>query len=438
MRRRIIIILTALILTVQNLHAAAAWLTPRIWFENDYSNRKNVINLESLFYLPTMDTAYNSNSPTGTYSSVNSLGNFGCAYCNHDIIFTVQTDGKFVSESDPTKYREFYIAIMPRVRYDTLDRKNSTIDDKTYCMDRTYQGGEVAGAVMAPNTRDVSGSPMKTLTITAPAISMDPYTKYYVGPDGEQHVFRFWCDVLICLPALTQEDLQHLIESDDYSATVTVSWTCAGEGECNASHSGSFQFNLRGYYKTQQGSQDSLAMFVVPTSSSMNLDIRSILERNTQEENIAQMKVYTTTVKKSTNIWARFQGSQITEVRVKPFISANSSWNQQDGQNANTFTLTNGNTNIPFSVIVRDPDYTTGNVNGYYWEFDGSDYWGKNNMNSIDLKNYVVRINDRQGTEYNMISFTGDVYISFEGQTIPNPLASGIYSEDIYYYIVYI
>lgn len=438
MKRKIIVIITAIILTIQNLHAAAAWLTPRIWFENDYSSRKNVINMESLFYLPTMDTIYPSNSPTGTYSSVNTLGNFGCAYCNHDIIFTVQTDGKFVSESDPTKYREFYIAIIPRVRYDTLDRKNSTIDDKVYCMDRTYQGGEVAGAVLAPNTRDVSGNPMKTLTITAPAISMDPYTKYYVGPDGEQHVFRFWCDVLICLPALTQEDIQHLIESDDYSATVTVSWTCAGEGECNTSHSGSFQFNLRGYYKTQQGSQDSLAMFVVPTSSSVNLDIRSILERNTQEENIAQMNVYTTTVKKSTNIWARFQGSQITEVRVKPFISANSSWNQQEGQNPNSFALTNGITSIPFSVIVRDPDHTSGNVSGYFWEFDGSDYWGKNNMNYIDLTNYVVRINDRQGTEYNMISFTGDVYISFSGQTIPNPLASGIYSEDIYYYIVYI
>ena len=59
-------------------------------------------------------------------------------------------------------------------------------------------------------------------------------------------------------------------------------------------------------------------------------------------------------------------------------------------------------------------------------------------MNYIDLTNYVVSIKDRQGTEYNMISFTGDVYISFDGQIIPNPLASGIYSEDIFYYIVYI
>ena len=436
MKRKIFFILTAIILTIQYL-AAASWKDPRVWFENDFNSRKNVINLESLFYLPTMDTAYNSNSSTGTYSSVNSLGNFGCAYCNHDIIFTVQTDGKFVSESDPTKYRDFYIAIIPRVRYDTLDRMDTTIDDHMYCMDRTYQGGEVAGAVMAPNTRDVSGSPMKTLTITAPATSFDSYTKYYVGPDGEQHVFRFWCDVLICLPALTQEDIQHLIESDDYYATVTVSWTCVGNGDCNTSHSGSFQFNLRGYYKTQQSSQDSLAMFVVPTSSSMNLDIESIINSNTKEEIISQMKIYTTTVKKSTNTWVRYQNNRITEIRVKPFISANSSWNQQEGENANTFALTNGNTSIPFKVIVRDPGHTESNAPGYYWEFDGSDYWGKDDINYIDLTNYVVRIIDRQSNEYNMISFTGDVYISFDGQISQNPRTSGIYSEDIFYYVVY-
>ena len=150
------------------------------------------------------------------------------------------------------------------------------------------------------------------------------------------------------------------------------------------------------------------------------------------------MKIYTTTVKKSTNTWVRYQNNRITEIRVKPFISANSSWNQQEGENANTFALTNGYTSIPFSVIVRDPDYSASNENGYYWEFDGSDYWGKDDINYIDLTNYVVRIIDRQSNEYNMISFTGDVYISLDVPTIPDTRTSGIYSEDIFYYIVYI
>lgn len=433
--KRILFLLLIMILVAQALTAEPAWQTPRVWYENDASNnasnRKNVINLESLFYLPTMDTTYNSNTPNGTYSSVNSLGNFGCAYCNHEITFTISTTGKFVSESDPTKYRDFYVAVMPRVRYDTQDRKNPSIDDHLYCMDRTYQGGELAGAVMAPNTRDVSGQVYKTISITAPPVSFSEYTKYYVGPDGDQHVFRFWGDLLICLPALTQEDLQHMSESDDYTATVTVSWSCTGEGECNANHNGSFQFNLRGYYKNAQNSQDSLAMFVTPTYSSMNLDIRSILADDPAECQISQLKIYTTTAKKSNNTWARYSGNTLTSVRVKPFISANSFefWNQNRN---NTFALKSGNTLIPFTVIVRDPEN-----DDQSWTFDGSDYWGKENMSVIDLSNYLVTVRDRQGNEYNMLSFTGDVYISFEDQTIPGNLPSGIYSEDIYYYIGY-
>ncbi len=430
--RRPFVSLAIMILILQALTAAPAWQTPRVWFENDYSSRKNVVDLESLFYIPSMETTYNSNTPSGTYGSYNSLGNVGCAYCNHDITFTITTTGKFVSESDPTKYRDFYVAVIPRIRYDTKDRKNTSNDD-AFCKDRTYQGGSLAGAVMAPNTRDVSGGEYKSISITAPAVSFSEYTKYYVGPDGEQHVFRFWGDLLICLPALTQADLQHISETDDYTATVTVSWTCTpDENPCNAAHSGSFQYNLRGYYKTGQSAQDSLAMFVTPNHSSMNLNIRSILNESPAEIQISQLKIYTTTVKRSSSTWVRYSGSNISEVRVKPFISANSLeyWNQSQGD---TFALSNGMTSIPFEVIVRDTDHPDSN---HEWVFDGSDYWGKADMNYIGLKDNVVPVIDRQGTEYNMISFAGDVFISFEGQTIPG-LTSGIYSEDIYYYIGY-
>ena len=92
----------------------------KVWYM--YSTRMtDNVDLSKCYYLPDYKKKWSSDPMsgdpvTGTYSTVNVLGNFGVMECDHKICFTVTTDGKFVSQSDPSKYRAYYLAIRPRCR----------------------------------------------------------------------------------------------------------------------------------------------------------------------------------------------------------------------------------------------------------------------------------------------------------------------------------
>ena len=437
--KKLLITLLMPLLYFSLLFAVPNWAIPRIWYENDFTSsyRNNVINLESVYYMPKMETIYASASTAqnGTYSKINTLGQVGCAYCSKDIVFTIETTGRFVSQSDLTKYREFYIAVVPRVRYDLANRFDATKDDAN-CADRTYFSSQtVQSTDYVPNTRDNG----YCFTVTAPANYYDRDYRIYVGGDAGstyQHVFRFWMDILIIMDPITPDDEKHLIENDDYYASINVSWAQGSGGDGRAtdpaqpSYTGSFQFNLRGYYQaTTSSSSDSLAMFVTPTYDSQNMDIASILDDSKNpdhEKKIAEYSIYTSTVKKETERWVV---NNTGEVRLKAFISAADSW---DGTSSNGFMLSNRTTDIPFAVIIRDAHDSTNETIFY-----GKDTWPTNNV--INLP--VTEVRDRQGKEYNMISYTGNVYIKFEDENdsreMPSELTAGIYSSPIHYYLVY-
>ena len=120
-------IILVIILSMLPLFAAE-----QVWFM--YSTRMTSnINLGDTYYLPdysktwTQDTSI-GNPLTGTYSTINTLGNFGVMSCEHKLHFTITTDGRFVSQSDPSKYREYYLAMRPRCRIKGgNDTRESTI-----------------------------------------------------------------------------------------------------------------------------------------------------------------------------------------------------------------------------------------------------------------------------------------------------------------------
>ena len=385
----------------------------QVWFMHSTRMTDN-INLEDTYYLPNYTKTWTQDKSLGdpikgTYSTINTLGNFGVMACEHKLCFTITTDGRFVSQSDSSKYREYYLAMRPRCR----PKGGNDID-----YNLGSNGTDVALTDRLTNTK-LTGT---MEYITPPVSSSGSYVR--INSSGTMKTIdRFHADLIVCMDELTSEDRQRLSEKDDYFTTFTIEWHCQENGCENPNHSGNYTVVLKGYYGDDNPQYSLVSLFVKPTAVARNLDILDTIRNNNSKAIIANMSFYCASKPKFN--WKE---------KVYVYLSASDS---SRTNNTGGFVLTNRITHqtIPYTINVLQNGIVVGT-------FDGTDYSsGKKPAHYIDFTNAQSSLLDREGNTSYSIVFEGDVELDFgdltEQQINSNLLNyGGVYTSTIYYYVV--
>ena len=455
MKKRLIMLI---IVVISVISIFAGELDERVWFHNDGGSFNiTSIDLSKTFYCPRYSTKYSqiSHDPgdpeKGTYSKLsNGIGNIGMAFCNHEITFTITTDGRFTSTSDPTKYRSYYLALKPKYRL------IGESDDSDYYYDN--QGNLISDlSARVPNTKNTN-----TLTAVFPAHDQqyDGNKKKlnygYVHNFGDipetAQIMRFFWDLCICMDDITPEEMSHLTDSNDYLTTISISWTCSEGASCtNPKHNGSYIVAFPGYYNVAARTSD-VYLVVTPEADSMDLNLMSIA---TTDKQIAAVKLYSQTKSKN---WAN---------DIQFFVSSSSAWNTEP---ESEFKLVNNDRGyyINYTVKIRNDYVLPKNESKRTTEFDGTDYYNKEGGKRVILSDALETISNKKGDSSKAILYTGNVYINVdkvayidlyneqnelthtygfdfinEVKTDPDNdhlthNISGIYTSVIYYHVVYI
>ena len=392
----------------------------RIWFYTDPSKNKTEFNLEKALYLPKLSTAYNrnggiGNEVDGTYSAENVIGTFGCIDCGCEIEFTVSTSGRLVSQSDTTKYKNFQIALIPRIT------ANKT--DQTYLWDVSNDEA-IDSAEYAPHTMMGQQS---DLVIKAPGFSSSN-RKVKTAPNGDLvNCTRWWCDMLMIMDEPTMDDIRHMYEGNDYVARVNISWKCADVSHTD--HNGSFTLVLRGYFRVNEGNKDA-KVIVTPDPKAMDLNIINVMNAPGNMEHIANILVVTNT---STSDWSN---------RLFVFLSSSSDAFTE----GNEFKLkrVNDTQTIPFSVVVEH-----GKANGTAMEYDGTDFYSAETRETTCLNLTTQQSINRDGFDVYTVDYSDDIFIKIPPIAALTTPASeeaynaalvqygGIYTSTIYYHVIY-
>ena len=400
---------------------------------------QTVMSLSDVFLQPTYSTDHYGNEQY--ISSKNAIATAGVKDCNHKINFTVSTNGgQFVSQTDPSKTRSYYVVISPD--YSTVTNP----DSRYYYKYNEITGQAVSNSTLLPNTKNNDN----ILTFRAPKTDE---SEANVG-SSTQEITSIGFDLFLCMDQLQQSDLYHLSEKDDYLATITISWSCA-ENNCNdASHTGSFMIRIRGYFQTPaEDGEDTFFLVVNPTPDSMSLDIKDLL-LNDKKTTIANLNVDTTT--------RRMDNNSVYDWRshLFVFLSASPDYNSSD-QRFLLWNIRNYAITVPYTITV------TNNTNSSVKStFDGTDrFISTQSGNYLDLKdytkastNYYSKSTDRFGKNYYAINYSATVDIDLQDKEVsingtnvlistilsnPQVYASryssyvGNYQSYIYYHIVY-
>ncbi|MBR4121243.1 MAG: hypothetical protein IKT95_05760 [Spirochaetales bacterium] len=473
MKKRILLLVLLTILITGSLFSLDKEFVERVWAFN--GTQATTINLSKTFYLPTYAVDWDDKSNdliNGTYltsgTGANGIAHIGVASCTHSITFTVPTTGRFVSQSDPTKYRDFYVALKPRIReYQSWPNGGK---DRNYYVD-LYNGKIAGGSDRVPNTRGTN-----VVCVTTPAmpsflnanqnnVDLSDLTKR-IQMDATNYIFatRIYYDVLLCLDPITSQDMVHLARLDDYVAEINVSWKC-NEANCDKSgiHNGQYTFVIRGYYGDANNEADNVFLLVTPEATASRVDIYNLInnEQHKGKERIATFKVITTTPT-SNNDWKNL---------VKVFISSSYDYNVAGDpfvlQQYDTRSGT-GDKSIPFTIKVYNMGYE--NTENFNREYDGTDCWRSASESSAMCLNFAAGTNnspndlhytdpntgqdyyaniinsyrERQGNTSIGMVYEGVVMIEIEDDAsqgypiLNNKTAySGLYKGDIYFHIVY-
>lgn len=385
----------------------------KVWYM--YSTRMtDNIDLSKSYYLPDYRKSWSSDPQSGdpvsgTYSIVNVLGNFGVMGCEHKLHFEVQTDGRFVSQSDPSKYRDYYLAVRPKCRPKGSGDINYNLGSN---------GVDVNTTDRLENTK-LTGM----ISWITPPVSESGSTVRVDKNGTMKTIDRFHCDLLLILEDLTSEELQHLSSANDYFTTFTIDWHCEENGCTNPLHSGHYEVVIKGYYGEDNPQYSLVSLFVKPTAMAKNLDILDTIRNNKSKEIIANLSFYC----------ASKPGFNWKE-NVYVFLSASDSSKTSSN---NGFQLVNKLTSkkIPYTLKVLHNGQEVGDFNG------------KDNSNNgipahyIDFTNAQSTLLDREGNTSYSIIFDGEVQIDFGDLTEAQITADlqnygGIYTSDIYYYVV--
>lgn len=465
--KRIAFLLLTIFVFLFSAYADVTAKSERVWYFSDGGGGSGwntlAINLEKAYYVPKYGTAYNKsqsdgNRENGTYAkATNVIGNIGCAFTDHSLEFTVQTDGRFVSQSDPSKYRNFIVAIKPRYRRtsDTDDMNYNFMPDLVHSYDDNLR---------VPNTRNgdavLYSPPM-------PRNGNNDFSHVTLG-GTKYNVQKYYFDICICMDELTTEDLTHLISGDDYIATITVSWRCTDEN-CDVSqtgnewHNGTFTFAVKGYYGVSKPSNQTVFLQINPEPSSMNLDlVRISKEQPTADIKVADLQIYTMAEEKKNNKdWLQ---------RLSVYVSADMHYNTVSSTGFRLLNTTANNLYfIPYKVVVKDYDLVTNtessSTGNALKAFDGKVSYSTLSSNTrIDLDQQQMV--NKNGLSVYSVAYAANVYIRFDldgnndiraysdsnpsgykvkdadsddvitRETVSSALA-GIYTSNIYYYIIW-
>ena len=406
-----VIILLLIVLTMVPFFGAE-----QVWFMQSTRMTDN-INLGDTYYLPNYTKTWTQDKSLGdpikgTYSTINTLGNFGVMSCEHKLCFTITTDGRFTSLSDPSKYREYYLAMRPRCRI----KSGSDTD-----YNRGSNGVYVESSERLINTK-LTGS----MSYITPPVSASGSAVPIDANGTIKTIDRFHADLIVCMDELTSADLQRLSEKDDYITTFTIEWHCEENGCTEEAHSGSYTMVIKGYYGDDNPKFSLVTLFAKPTALAVNLDILKTIREDDGKAVIADLSFYCAS--KAKYDW---------NSKIYVFLSASSSSRTSD---SNGFALTNRMTHqtIPYVLRVYDD---SGNLVG---TFDGKDKSnGAKPANYINFSNSTLVMNDREGNKSYSIAFNGEVEIDLsvsgltESQINSNLLTyGGVYTSTIYYYVV--
>ena len=386
----------------------------KVWFM--YSTRMTEnINLGDTYYLPDWKKQWTQDKSkgdpiNGTYSTINTLGNFGVTGCEHNLCFTIHTDGKFVSQSDPSKYRNYYLAMRPKCR------------DKQANKDINYNLGS-NGADVNLTDRLVSSRVTGTMTYITPPVSE---SGSYVRIDSNgtmKTIDRFHADLIVIMDELTSEDLQRLSEKDDYYTSFTIEWHCQEPDCTNPKHSGFYTVVIKGYYGDTVPRYSLVSLFVKPTVTARNLDILDTVTNHNGKATIADLSFYCAS--KPNYNWKN---------KVYVFLSASIASNSSSN---NGFALVNRDTGktIPYTLNVLLNGNQVGSFNGK--DFSNGAAPG-HYINFTDAHSSLI---DREGNTSYSIIFDGEVQIDLGNLTADQINADlvnygGVYTSNIYYYVV--
>ena len=403
-----IVLLVFLVLLMTPIFSAE-----QVWFMHSTRMTEN-INLEDTYYLPNYSQTWSKdkdygNPIKGTYSVLNTLGNFGVMSCEHKLCFTITTDGRFTSQSDPSKYREYYLAMRPRCR----PKGGNDID-----YNRGSNGVYVETSERLINTK-LTGS----MTYITPPVSSSGSAVPVDAAGTIKTIDRFHADLIVCMDELTSTDRQHLSEKDDYFTTINIDWHCEENGCTNPNHSGHYIVVLKGYYGDDNPRYSLVSLFVKPTVQARNLDILDIVRNDNGKATIANMSFYCASKPKFS--W---------KDKVYVYLSAS---DNSKTSNANGFALTNRTTTqtIPYTLNILRNGVVVGT-------FDGTDYSnGKKPAHYIDFTSSQTYLLDREGNTSYSIVFEGEVEIDLGNlteQQINSNLINygGVYTSNIYFYVV--
>ena len=476
--KRIIVLLFIFVTTVSLLFAESFWCidsTHNINTEkkSDGSYRYDAYryNYSTVFDLNKYYNYSNRTTPQiGDYNqtdgldSVKAIGTVGVEGCEHSIIYEIDTNGGvFVSQSDPSKYRKYYVVNVP-----DYSREGST--SRSY-----YYMSSSGSSAAALSTKD-NGT--NSMSFTAPKTDGSS-TYIYVGQQSwwggsvtytntSVDVASVGLDLFLCMDKLSPEDKTHLSSNNDYIATITVSWHCAESGCNDPNHNGVFNMLVRGYYENETGGTDDSFWFLVsPASDTTTLDLKKIIQNYTAPKTIATISVATTTVERN---YTYKNGNQTVTVqnydwrdRIYAFLSASPDYTVSD-QNGFVLTkMSNHSITIPYTLTVSNTTYGSGILTNPI-TYDGkAKFISGNHTYCLDLKDYSKEATnfynysiDRFGTEYYAINYTGQVDLQISNFTIPgstndivsvmnDPLLNNIdytkyigkYESNIYYHIVF-
>ncbi len=295
------------------------------------------------------------------------------------------------------------------------------------------------------------------MTFTAPVTNGETGTTIYTnrGRKTTAYCSSVGLDLFLCMVQISDADLEHLAENDDYIATISVSWHCT-EANCPYNHSGTFDMVVRGYYGSNSGqARDSFLLIVNPAADVNTLDLKKMIKED-QTKTIASMTIATTTKEgTSGNAYA-------WRDHIYAFLSASADYNTADHSGFVLTKMTNRSITIPYTLTVYN---TTNGTSMQGQVYDGTDYFIEHDQSyCIDLKdyskpntNYYAMSYDRYGTYYYAINYSGRVDINLSNFTIPGTSVDirtvmtdpvtyndeytryiGKYESNIYYHVVFV
>lgn len=386
-----------------------------IWFETG----NDVFSLETGNATPTRDSSVNIGN---TYC----IGKISSAESSDRIAVNVQTSGQFVSVSDPSSYLDFHIALVPK--YST-----SSSSDNAYCYNidpsNLSSGTVSSGSDPVPSTDNEQNSVSFILPKT-------DGTSSSVGASNAS-ITDSSLYLVMCFDTPDTETLKRLAVTNDYYASLTISWECA-EASCefNGAHTHTQHVVLRAYLGDEYVTTDNdwVNLSISPEADAGNLNILSLFDRGgnsgSSAATIATINITTgsrTTDEKSAYPW---------KDHVFVFLSSSGNYSDSSAQEFSLVGGATGNVTIPFTVGVYSAN------DSLIREFDGTTYWGQSGNHSsycLDLGTMATMASGSY--TYGFINFSGTVKMIITQAAInalkENHNRAGHYREYIYYHLVY-